>query len=95
VPSDGKWKLKTQTFRGSLYATEADVRRAVGAMVPHLSDGTPYTPPVAVTFGALLDRYIAEEVPARKSTRDQGMWLESRKGGAQAGVRAEYWLATA
>jgi integrase len=24
---------------------------------------------VAVTFGALLDRYIAEEIPARKSTR--------------------------
>jgi integrase len=70
VPSDGKRKLKTQTFRGNLYATEADVRRAVGAMVPHLNDGTPYTPPVAVTFGALLDRYIAEEIPARKSTRD-------------------------
>jgi hypothetical protein len=39
-------------------------------MVPHLNDGTPYTPPVAVTFGALLDRYIAEEIPARKSTWD-------------------------
>ena len=39
-------------------------------MVPHLNDGTPYTPPVAVTFGALLDRYIAEELPPRKSTRD-------------------------
>jgi integrase len=70
VPSEGKRKLKTQTFRGKLYATEADVRRAVGAMVPHLNDGTPYTPPVAVTFGTLLDRYIAEELPPRKSTRD-------------------------
>ena len=32
-----------QTFSGKLYATEADVRRAVGAMVPHLNDGTPYS----------------------------------------------------
>ena len=36
-------------------------------MVPHLNDGTPYTVPVAVTFGVLLNRYIAEEMPSRKS----------------------------
>jgi len=70
VPSDGKRKLKMQTFNGKLYATEADVRRAVGAMVPGLNDGTVYSPSLAVTFGALLDRYIAEEIPARKSSRD-------------------------
>jgi len=33
-------ELTMQTFNGKLYATEADVRRAVGAMVPHLNDGT-------------------------------------------------------
>jgi hypothetical protein len=38
-------------------------------MVPHLNDGTPYTPPIAVTFGALLNRSIAEEMPSRKSVR--------------------------
>ena len=70
VTSGGKRKLKMQTFNGKLYGTEADVRRAVGATVPRLNDATPYTPPVAVTFGALLDRYIAEELPPRKSTRD-------------------------
>ena len=70
VPSDGKRKLKMQTFDGKLYATEADVRRAVGARVPGLNDGSVYSPSVAVTFGALLDRYIAEEIPARKSSRD-------------------------
>lgn len=58
-----------QTFSGKLYATEADIRRAVGAMVPHLNDGTVYSPSVAVTFGKLLDRYMAEEMPSRKSTR--------------------------
>jgi len=70
VTEQGKRRQKTQTFRGKQYATEADVRRAVGAILPHLNDGTLYTPPVAVTFGALLDRYIAEELPPRKSTRD-------------------------
>lgn|GEM_PF-1488630 len=70
VTSGGKRKLKMQTFNGKLYGTEADVRLAVGATVPRLNDATPYTPPVAVTFGALLDRYIAEEMPPRKSTSD-------------------------
>jgi hypothetical protein len=69
----GKRKLKAQTFRGDLYPTEADVRRAVGARVPDLNDGTVYSPSVAVTFGALLDRYIAEEMPSRKSTSDSYM----------------------
>ena len=42
----------------------------VGAMVPGLNDGTLYSPSVAVTFGNLVDRYMAEEMPSRKSTRD-------------------------
>jgi integrase len=69
VTLDGKRKLKMQTFSGKLYATEADVRRAVGAMVPGLNDGTLYSASVSVTFGDLLDRYEAEEMPSRKSTR--------------------------
>ena len=73
VDSGGQRMLKTQTFNGKLYASEADVRRAVGASVPRLNDATPFTPPVAVTFGALLDRYIAEDMPSRKSTRDTYM----------------------
>jgi hypothetical protein len=70
VTEDGKRKLKMQTFNGKHYGTEADVRRAVGASVPRLNHATPYRPPVAVTFGALLDRYIDEEMPPRKSTSD-------------------------
>ncbi len=70
VTSEGKRTLRMQTFDGKVYATEADVRRAVGARVPSLNNGTVYSPSVAVTFGALLDRYIAEEMPPRKSTRD-------------------------
>jgi hypothetical protein len=69
VTSDGKRKLEMQTFSGKLYAAEADVRRAVGAMVPGLNDGTLYSASVAVTFWDLLDRYEAEEMPSRKSTR--------------------------
>jgi integrase len=70
VTLDGKRKLKMQTFSGKLYATEAEVRRAVGAMVPGLNDGTLYSPSVAATFGNLLDCYMAEEMPSRKSTPD-------------------------
>ena len=68
VTSDGKRKLTMQTFSGKVYATEADVRRAVGARVPDLNDGTIYSPSVAVTFGALLDRYIAEEINVKPFT---------------------------
>jgi hypothetical protein len=69
-PSTVRCSNKMQTFSGKLYTTEADVRRAVGAMVPGLNDGTLYSPSVAVTFGNLLGRYMAEEMPSRKSTRD-------------------------
>jgi integrase len=41
----------------------------VDAQLLQLNNGTPNTQPVTVTFGALLDRYIAEEIPTRKSTR--------------------------
>ena len=36
---DGKRKLKMQTFSGKLYTTEAEVRRAVGAMAPACMTG--------------------------------------------------------
>jgi hypothetical protein len=59
-----------QTFNGKVCTTEADVRRAFGAMVPGLNEGTLYSPSVAVTFGNPLDRYMAEEMPSHKSPRD-------------------------
>ena len=49
---DGKRKLKMQTFSGKLYTTEAEVRRAVGAIGPGLHDGTLCSPSVVVIFTA-------------------------------------------
>lgn len=66
----GKRKLKVQTFDGRRYPTEASVRRAVGPTIPQLNRFEGYRPDLAITFGALLDRYIAEDMPSRKSTRD-------------------------
>ncbi len=68
----GKRKLKMRTFSGKLYSTEGDVRRAVCAMVPGLNDGALCSPSVAVTFGNLLDHYMAEEMPSRKFRRGLG-----------------------
>jgi integrase len=66
----GKRKLKTQTFDGKLYRSEADVRKALETQILQLNRGTDYARSAGVTFGALLDRYISEEMPRRKSTAD-------------------------
>jgi integrase len=66
----GKRKLRTQTFDGKLYRTESEVRKALEAQILQLNRGTDYGRSAGVTFGALLDRYISEEMPARKSTAD-------------------------
>lgn len=66
----GKRKLRTQTFDGRLYRTESEVRKALEAQILQLNRGTDYGRSAAVTFGALLDRYISEEMPVRKSTAD-------------------------
>jgi hypothetical protein len=51
-----------QTFSSKLYATEADVRRAVGhGSRPQRRN--PVQPICSVTFGDILDRYVAEEMP--------------------------------
>jgi integrase len=75
VNENGRRKLKTRTFSGSRYRTEGDVRKAVESHIPRLNSGADYVDTVGVTFGALLDRYIAEEIPSRKSTRDSYMSL--------------------
>lgn len=53
-----------------LYRSESDVRKAVENQVLQLNRDTDYGLSVGVTFGALLDRYLAEELPPRKSTAD-------------------------
>ena len=40
------------------------------APILQLNRGTDYGRSAGVTFGALLDRYVSEEMPKRKSTAD-------------------------
>jgi hypothetical protein len=77
ILTNGKRILKIQIFDCKMYRTEAEARRVVNAQLPQLNDGIVHDEPVAVMFGALLDRYIAEEIPPRKSTRDCYMSLIS------------------
>ena len=65
----GKRIHKTQTFDGALYRTEKALRQHLESFVLKLNDKTEHARAVDVTFGALLDRYMAEEMPARHSTR--------------------------
>jgi hypothetical protein len=60
---------KTLTFDGALYKTEKALRHHLESFVLKLNDKTEYARASDVTFGALLDRYIAEEMPTRHSTR--------------------------
>jgi integrase len=75
VSENGKRKLKMQTFDGKVYKTESDVRRAVESQLPKLNSEVHYGQSVTVTFSSLLDRYIAEEIPPRRSTRDSYLSL--------------------
>jgi integrase len=68
VNEGGTRKLRTQTFDGKLYRTESEVRKALEAQILQLNRGTDYGRSAGVTFGALLDRYISEEIPRRRST---------------------------
>jgi hypothetical protein len=60
---------KTLTFDGALYKTERALRQHLESFVLKLNDKTEYARASDVTFGALLDRYMAEEMPTRHSTR--------------------------
>lgn len=70
VREGGKRKLKTQTFDGNLYRSESEVRKALETQILQLNRGTDYGLSAGATFGALLDRYLAEELPSRKSSAD-------------------------
>ncbi|MGB8477459.1 MAG: hypothetical protein WCE63_01280 [Acidobacteriaceae bacterium] len=70
MDEDGKRKLRTQILDGKLYKSKSEVRKALETQILQLNRGTDYGRSAGVTFGALLDRYISEEIPARKSTAD-------------------------
>jgi len=65
----GKRLLKTQTFDGALYKTEKALRQHLESFVLKLNENTEYARAAEVTFNALLDRYMEEEMPARRSTQ--------------------------
>ncbi len=60
---------KVQTFDSAIYKTDKALRRHLESFVVKLNEKTEYARSAAVTFAALLDRYIAEETPQRKSTK--------------------------
>jgi integrase len=62
-------KPKVQTFDAAIYKTEKALRQHLESFVVKLNERTEYARSAGVTFGALLDRYIAEEMPQRKSTK--------------------------
>ncbi len=69
VEQDGKRLPRSQYFDGKIYKTEKAVRQRVEAQLLKLNEGTEYARANDVTFNALLDRYIAEEMPARHATK--------------------------
>jgi len=68
--ADGTRKRKA-TFIGTTnqYKSKSDVRVAVEALLLKLNEEKPQHHLGAVTFGAICDRYIEEELPTRYSTR--------------------------
>jgi integrase len=70
VEENGKRTHKTQTFDGKAYPTEKAVRQKLEGQLLKLNDGTDYAQGADVTFNALLERYIDEEMPDRHATKN-------------------------
>jgi hypothetical protein len=67
----GQFDPRAVLFIGTTdqYKTEAQARKAVEAILLKLNAEKPMHHLGTVTFGGLCDRYIAEELPERYSTR--------------------------
>ena len=61
-------KPKTQ-LDPAIYKTEKALRQHLESFIVKLNEKTEYARSAGVTFGALLDRYIDEEMLQRKSTK--------------------------
>ena len=81
VEQDGKRLPRSQYFDGKIYKTEKAVRQRVEAQLLKLNEGTEYARANDVTFNALLDRYIAEEMPARHATKGSYTSIIKREPG--------------
>lgn len=64
-----KRKLKQVTLNGAEYRTEKAARQHVAPLLHRVNDGSDYLALQQFTFGQLLTRYEAEELPTRQSTR--------------------------
>ena len=69
VVESGERVRKVQTFDSAIYKTEKSVRQHLEDFILKLNEKTEYARSAGVTFNALLDRYIDEEMPARHSTK--------------------------
>src|ERR1035441_1344369 len=85
VEQDGKRVLRSQYLDGAIYKTEKAVRQKVEAQLLKLNEGTEYARANDVTFNALLDRYIAEDMPARHATRGSYASIINRRLRPQCG----------
>ena len=65
----GERVRKVQTFDSAIYKTEKAVRQHLEGFIVKLNEKTECARSAGVTFNALLDRYIDEEMPARHSTK--------------------------
>jgi len=59
---------KVQTFDSAIYKTEKSLRQHLEGFIVKLNEKTEHSRSAGVTFNALLNRYIDEEMPARHST---------------------------
>src|SRR5271167_1092063 len=64
-----KRKLKQVTLDGSKFPTEKAALKHLHPLVQRVNDGSDYSTLQVYTFGDVLKRYEAEEIPTRKSTR--------------------------
>jgi len=62
--------MKQVTLPGDEFPTERAARQHLHPLLQKVNDGSDYHQLQQVTFGDLLKRYEAEEMPTRKSTRD-------------------------
>lgn len=99
TPDGGRQRRATIVGMVSRYPTRADALRGVEAL--RLQLNADYPGSQSVTVGALIDKYLAEELPERYSTRVSYQavfrrWIRPRWGGYCLGqvktVAVEQWL---
>jgi integrase len=69
IEEGGKRTPKSQYFDGDVYKNAKSVRQKVEARLLKLNEGTEYARANDVSFNALLERYVTEEMPTRRATK--------------------------